>query len=304
MENKKQDTSGKSNMIKRIITGIIMGVIGLACFSAGGWYLFVLIGIFIIAGALELVKIMQHKGFYPFKSIAVAMCILFLFIFKTQRLDIFPLAMTIGTISSFFAVLFNGRQPYIANISGTIFCFVYSFLPCYILLVREIESKYTINFDLLSFKSGFYFLWMIFFAVLFTDVFAYFIGKKFGKRKLAPIVSPKKTVEGAIAGATGAILISLVIGSLINLPWYHSLMLGIVITTFAQLGDLCESLIKRDAGVKDSGQALAGHGGFLDRADSYIFSLPAAYFYLQLFVIDNSKITALIEFLKGFVNGI
>jgi len=299
----KQITPQKNSMLTRIITGIIIGVIGLSCFSAGGWFLFCLVGVFIIAGAIELIKIMQHKGFYPYKSIALMMCLIFLFIFKTGRLDLFLPATTFGVMCSFLAVLFNGRQPYIANIAGTIFCFMYASLPCYILLVRELAgSKYTLSTNLMSFNSGFYFLWMIFFAVLFTDVFAYFIGKKYGKRKLAPTVSPKKTVEGAIAGTVGAIVAAVFIGILIGLEWYHSVMLGIVITVFAQLGDLCESLIKRDAGVKDSGQALAGHGGFLDRADSYIFSLPAAYFYIQLFVVENSKFIEFCSYMKGLIS--
>lgn len=95
-----------------------------------------------------------------------------------------------------------------------------------------------------------------------TDVGGYVFGSKFGKHPLAPVVSPKKTIEGSIGGSLLAILTALLIGWIIHIEWYQSLIAGLLITTFAQLGDLAESLIKRDAGVKDSGNSLPGHGGF------------------------------------------
>lgn len=283
--------SSNNNTIKRVITGLIMGIIVFSCFAAGGWFLFLMVCAFIVAGAMELIAILKHRGFFPHTSIVILTCILFIIIFKTNNMELYPLALTLGVLTSFLAVLFDGKQPYISNISSTIFSFIYSSLPVFIISLREIEiANYTLNISFLTFRAGFYFLMMVFFAVLFTDVFAYFFGKKYGKRKLAPIVSPKKTVEGAIAGSVGALFAALVIGALMNLEWYHSLILGILITAFAQLGDLCESLIKRDAGVKDSGTALAGHGGFLDRADSYIFSIPVAYFYIYFFIYNTDWI--------------
>ena len=79
-----------------------------------------------------------------------------------------------------------------------------------------------------------------------------------------------------------------------HLEWYHSLILGVLIAGFAQIGDLCESMIKRDAGVKDSSDIIPGHGGFLDRTDSYILTIPVVYYYLQFFVNNN-----FLDVLKG-----
>ena len=90
---------------------------------------------------------------------------------------------------------------------------------------------------------------------------------------------------------------SLGIGFAIGLPWYHSLVLGLLIAVFAQIGDLCESMIKRDAGVKDSSNILPGHGGFLDRTDSYIMTIPVVYYYVHYFVNSN----AFADLLKGIL---
>ena len=138
----------------------------------------------------------------------------------------------------------------------------------------------------------------IFFVILFTDIAAYYFGVKFGKHKLCPVISPKKTIEGAVAGATCAIIAGLIIGKLIGISLYHSFVLALIVTVMAQLGDLSESLIKRDAGVKDSGNSLPGHGGFLDRADSYLFSVPVAYFYIKYFILSGLTLPMILELLK------
>ena len=124
----------------------------------------------------------------------------------------------------------------------------------------------------------------LFFAVAVTvvlaDVVAYFVGRRIGSRKLAPRVSPGKTVEGFVAGGVAALVVGAVVGN--ALPGWggvgHGLLLGLVVAVFAPIGDLFESLIKRDLDVKDSGRLLAGHGGLLDRFDSVILVLPAAYY--------------------------
>lgn len=90
-----------------------------------------------------------------------------------------------------------------------------------------------------------------------------------------------------MGGTTMCMVFSLGIGFAIGLPWYHALILGALIAAFAQIGDLCESMIKRDAGVKDSSNILPGHGGFLDRTDSYIMTIPVVYYYVQYFINSN-----------------
>lgn len=115
-----------------------------------------------------------------------------------------------------------------------------------------------------------------------NDILGYLIGSSIGKHPLNS-VSPKKTVEGAVAGLTGGILISLLIVSLFLsnwLSWYSAVLFGIIVGVAAQMGDLAESLIKRLCGVKDSGNLIPGSGGALDFIDCFLFAAPAAYYFL------------------------
>ncbi len=122
------------------------------------------------------------------------------------------------------------------------------------------------------------------FVTFAFDTAAFFVGRRFGRRKLAPQISPGKTREGAIGGIFGAVIISLffILPTPLILPlnWWRAVILGIVVSVFGQAGDLAESLLKRNAGVKDSGRFIPGHGGFLDRIDSVVFAGVVVYYYV------------------------
>jgi phosphatidate cytidylyltransferase len=117
--------------------------------------------------------------------------------------------------------------------------------------------------------------------VMTSDTFAYFAGSAFGRHKLAPLVSPGKTIEGLAGGLAGGIVAALVVRSLglPGIPAAAAVALGIVVSAFGVTGDLVESLIKRWSGVKDSGRLFPGHGGMLDRLDSLLFGAPVLYYY-------------------------
>jgi phosphatidate cytidylyltransferase len=112
------------------------------------------------------------------------------------------------------------------------------------------------------------------------DAFSYYGGTYFGKRKLAPRISPNKTVEGFVAGLFGGAFFALLLGwlNLIDLPWNLLAGLGIAANFCGQLGDLFESFLKRSQGIKDSGSLIPGHGGFLDRIDSVLFAAPVIFY--------------------------
>jgi phosphatidate cytidylyltransferase len=130
-------------------------------------------------------------------------------------------------------------------------------------------------------------LTMFFAMVMLTDTGAYYVGRSFGRRKLAPLISPGKTVEGAIGG----FIFAVITGPLCRLVFFpeinllQSVLLGAAIGIVGQIGDLAESLLKRAAEVKDSGALLPGHGGMLDRIDSILFCAPVLYYYTRFFLL-------------------
>jgi phosphatidate cytidylyltransferase len=128
---------------------------------------------------------------------------------------------------------------------------------------------------------------LLFFALALNwvgDSAAYYVGRQFGKHKLAPVVSPGKSWEGAIASVLGAVLFGLLyLGHFVpQIPWWQVTLIAAVANIAGQLGDLAESALKRGAGVKDSGNLLPGHGGILDRVDSSLFALPVVYVLYRL----------------------
>ena len=129
-------------------------------------------------------------------------------------------------------------------------------------------------------------VWALFiiFAVVANDAAALLVGSRIGRRPFFPAISPKKTVEGAIAGVVGAVIVMLVgVSAIIGLAPLHAIALGILVGVGAQLGDLVESQMKRIAEVKDSSHLIPGHGGVLDRLDSILFPPILVYFYVTVF---------------------
>jgi phosphatidate cytidylyltransferase len=135
----------------------------------------------------------------------------------------------------------------------------------------------------LRIEAGRDWVFLALFATFGSDTLAYFIGKAFGRHKLAPGISPGKTWEGAIAGLIGGVVISVLftLDTPLQLPlsYWQAVLLGVLISVFGQLGDLAESLLKRNTGVKDSGSLMPGHGGLLDRMDSVVFAGAVVYCY-------------------------
>lgn len=290
----------------RLLTGLIMGTIALWCLLNGGIALLALVSVIVYLGSKEYVQILQHKGFYPSLKVILYSDAIFAMLSYFNRFDLVAIAFTACSIGAFLWVLSRGRQPYIANVSTTILGFVYGgWFPLHLLLIRGLNAESYQGFLKLNIQNdGLGYVLFLFMAVVLTDTGGYYFGSKFGKHLLAPIVSPKKTIEGSIGGAICAVVGSLIIGHFIGLGFYHSLILGLLCTTFAQVGDLCESLIKRDAGVKDSGNTLPGHGGFLDRTDGFVFTIPVAYYYLKYFVVSNQIWLDFLNFIHNFAKGI
>tara|TARA_B100000945_G_C20296874_1_gene556084 strand:- start:124 stop:954 length:831 start_codon:yes stop_codon:yes gene_type:complete len=137
-------------------------------------------------------------------------------------------------------------------------------------LIKELPDGTTLLFYLL-------------FVISFTDIFAYFGGKRFGKSMLAPTISPKKTWEGSFFGVVGGGIVGAIFGEItMSMFWFYGMLLAMVLSVLGQLGDLVESKVKRLCNVKDSGKILPGHGGILDRIDGHMFAAPFFYYLLKL----------------------
>ena len=279
-----------SKSVTRLITGVIFGFTALFAIMAGGLWIVGLVLIIVTLASKEYVKILEHKGFRPSSRIIILSSFIFAALAYFNRFDMVALAFTACSIMAFMSVLFKGKQPYIANVATTILGFVYcGWFPLHLLFLRDLGShplyEGLIKTNVTTEGAGYALL--LFFAVILTDSMCYYMGCYFGKHKLSKVISPNKTIEGSIGGTLSCMIFCFIFGQVLMIPWYHCIILGLLIAAFAQIGYLCESMIKRDAGVKDSSNILPGHGGFLDRTDSYILTIPVVHYYMFMFVVNN-----------------
>jgi phosphatidate cytidylyltransferase len=173
-------------------------------------------------------------------------------------------------------------QSSLASVSATVFGVVYvALLLGFLIALRMTPDTFT---SPATPKLAAKLLTIFFAMVMLTDTGAYYTGRSIGRHKLAPRVSPGKTIEGSIGGFIAAALAGLASKYIFfpEIPALHALLLGAVIGIVGQVGDLAESLLKRGSQVKDSGNIFPGHGGMLDRVDSLLFCAPIIYYYSRL----------------------
>lgn len=273
----------------RIIYGSLVGAIVLFSAYQGDWVwaLMALMSFFI--GFWELYAMMLVRNIQPSRLISFGIGVLFYPLAYWGLERHFQLLITLGVLLTFTWMLFRKSRPSIADIGGTIVMFFYlGFLPSHAILLRNLGPG----------ELGLKYLLLLIFAVSFSDIGAYYGGKAFGKNLLSPQISPKKTIEGLLWGSLTGLGVSLIAASIMNLPLPHAAFFGIVLPMVGVLGDLFESLLKRDAGVKDSGTLIPGHGGVLDRTDSYIFAVVVAYYYVYWGVLQHGLAGEVLQIIK------
>lgn len=271
--------------MKRILTAIIgIPVLLYTVWSQSPYFFVALTAIAALLALSEFYGLAGKFGCKPqlVAGYAAALVVLASFLFDKPSLAV--LAVISLSILSLAVALgsSNELKDSLMSVSSTMFGVVYvALLPGCLIGVRMLPDAIT---DLTAPHLASKLLTMFFAMVMMTDTGAYYVGRTLGRHKLAPRISPGKTIEGAIGGFVMAV----VTGALCKVIFFHeialthAIALGAAIGLVGQIGDLAESMLKRGAGVKDSGNLLPGHGGMLDRIDSILFCAPLLYYYARL----------------------
>ncbi|MDI6732189.1 MAG: phosphatidate cytidylyltransferase [Candidatus Margulisbacteria bacterium] len=263
----------------RATVALIFVPLIILCVYYGGIPFLVLILFLALASINEFYNMMRNKDFHPAYWVGNFFTIFFIvFAYYALKRNWEPAHSAIFTgaaLATMIATLFLKQRPKeaIVDIAVTLLGMIYiGWFFSYFLFIRALTDH------------GGYLLFMMV-TIWALDTIAYFIGKRFGKHKLWPSVSPQKSIEGAAAGFIFCLIAAAVFGYYAGFEMAHSLILGAIIGIVAQFGDLVESLIKRDAGVKDASSLVPGHGGMLDRLDSFILAAPVVYYYLVWIIL-------------------
>ncbi|MFA5436972.1 MAG: phosphatidate cytidylyltransferase [Candidatus Omnitrophota bacterium] len=262
--------------IRRLITSTLLILVIIGMISVD-WLCGLAVALFIAVGLYEFFSMLEVKGTLTYKyfGIGIGVLIPLSIMLRFELTKGWEFLFIILALLFLVVMQFKRRQHSgaIIGISTTVFGIVYiSWSFSFLVKIRYLEGGLG-----------------LFAAVLLItktcDIGAYLIGSWFGKHPLAPSISPNKTVEGALGGSAFSVLAALVCKPLLNFNYLQLVILGVSISILAQLGDLSESLIKRDCQVKDSGRIFPGMGGALDQIDSLLFTAPVFYFYMSVVLL-------------------
>jgi phosphatidate cytidylyltransferase len=260
-----------------VLLGIVLGVLIVASQPGWEWTLYVMSGVALVLGLMEFHALGRQLGHPPAWWLLVPLAFGWLYrgLFP-EAFVTFWLAAAVVVGLGVFVLVRDWRgalQRWALAVGGSLYLgYTLSFYMQLYFLHRPDPNH-----------LGFGYVVAVWGAIWVGDTAAYALGTRFGRHRFFPAISPKKSVEGAVAGFLAAVLIFAPLSLLINLPWWHGLLLGALIAVFAQLGDLVESQMKRMAQLKDTGHLIPGHGGFLDRIDSLLLVAPVVFYYLQAF---------------------
>lgn len=264
-----------SNLAQRVFAAAIFGPVLLALFWLGGYWLFVAWCGVVAVGAWEFYRMLASKGLQPWTWFGIVASLVWCGFAFTTGLNAFSLFFSVLLFLAFAGALFVGQPGYrLLNAGGMLLgvCYV-GFLGSFVLLVR--------NTSVIDASEQGAFAVLILLGIWADDVMAYFAGRWFGRWHPFPTISPGKTEAGFIGGLIAALLVMGFGAQTLGLfDSTQGLILGALVGIGAPLGDLVESMIKRDMEVKDTSQLIPGHGGVLDRFDSVFFVFPLVYLYL------------------------
>lgn len=262
----------------RLITAFVGIPIVLGVAWLGGWWAFAVAALIAILAIYELHIMMVHEGYHPLVLVSCALSLLFMVaaMLPRQRVPLLEVGISVALLASFPFLFFRKKlEGAMLDWSLTLAIAFYVGWPMSLLLVLR---GYQVGLG-----TGLWWLFVLFGCVWGFDTGAFFAGHFWGHHKLAPRISPGKTWEGIFGGLVFSISAAVLFATLsLGIPWYLAAVLGVLVGVAAALGDLSESLIKRQTHVKDSGQFFPGHGGVLDRIDSILFAVLVIYIFALL----------------------
>ena len=269
-----------SKFIKRAIISIILVLIVLAVvYLIPNWMFCLVIALFVAFGQFEFFQLIENKKIFVYKYFgtivgALVPVVIFLGNSLPELKNLEPILIVVASLFSFTLqfVRKDSARDHLVSTALTLFSLFYiSWFFSFFIKIKFLENGANlVIFLVLATKSA--------------DIGAYIIGSLIGKSELIPRISPKKTKEGTVGGVLVSLIFCVTAGRfLTGFSVLHLSVLGIIMATLGQVGDLAESLIKRDCNVKDSGTYLAGIGGVLDLIDSLLFTAPVFYVYIKTF---------------------
>ncbi len=269
--------SGERDLRQSLLTAAILAVIALGIFALGSGAATVLVAAVVGVCAAELFDALRRGGYQPAVLLGLVASVSMVAAAYWKGEAALPLVLGLTVVFTLLWYLVGvTRAAPTLNLAVTVFGVAYvGLLGSFAALI-------------LTFPNGIGILIGVVLVVALNDAGALVIGRRLGQRQLAPDISPGKTVEGVVGGAVVGVIVGWLGLGIIGLhPWTPGtgIALGLVVAVVAPLGDLCESMIKRDLGIKDMGTLLPGHGGVLDRFDTLLFALPATYYLCRLLEI-------------------
>lgn len=281
--------------LKRSILAVIGIPILVLTAKWGGWWLAILMLVLTLPAMGEYYTGVQRQGGRPVSALGyccgVGLVLITVFGGPDYRDSLTILVLFIAVLLSFIACFDRpSSHGALHDTATTIFGLVYvGIMMMFYVRLRDLNLPQMMGAGEVWLGGNVSSLFLVLVPAWVLDTLAYFVGRTFGKHRLAPKLSPHKTLEGAIAGFIGAVVVTVLLGVYWNhIPWGHALVLGALIGVLGQLGDLSESALKRDIGVKDFGTMFGPHGGVLDRFDDMLFVMPLAYFYLWIVFVAAS----------------
>lgn len=256
----------------RLISGIVLVIIALATIISGSWILFFTLLAVSLIGMRELYKVMKVSDEHVtvLELVGYLGAVLYYIAMKADFGNYGTMAIIISMILILFVYVFGYPKYHAVQVMAAFFGVVYvAVMLSFIYLTR-------------SLPDGKFLVWLIFLCSWGCDTCAYCVGMLIGKHKMAPVLSPKKSIEGAVGGVAGAALLGVIYAAATQGKMAEYALICAVGALISMVGDLAASAIKRNQNIKDYGKLIPGHGGILDRFDSVIITAPVIYYLAKM----------------------